>query len=117
MKSLRRHQERRMCVLLIFKNWFYLILCIDTAGCSLDHKPLAQSYSACQRFLHSCSSRVKATTWRTLVGIGIAASLPTTEGWHEENQKDRNSRFDNLVETNIGNDDMAVQRQIEKEGE
>jgi len=32
-------------------------------------------------------------------------------------KKERNSRFDNLVETNTGKDDVAGQRQIDEAGE
>ena len=34
-------------------------------------------YTSCQLLLHSCASRIGATTWRMLVDVGIAARLPT----------------------------------------
>ena len=37
------------------------------------------TYSSCQLFLHSCSSHMNTTTWRTLVNLGIAAKLPTAD--------------------------------------
>ena len=37
-------------------------------------------YTACQLLLHSCASRLVATTWRTLVDVGIAVRLPTKRG-------------------------------------
>ena len=75
-----------MCVfLLIFNNWFYPTLSIDTSGGSVDHKPLAQSCLPTRIphtnfFRRSCSSRTNATTWRTFVDISLAARLPTRRG-------------------------------------
>ena len=37
-------------------------------------------YTACQFLLHSCASRLVATTWKTLVDIGIVVRLPTKRG-------------------------------------
>ena len=37
-------------------------------------------YTACQLLLHSCASRLVATTWRTLVDVGSAVRLPTKRG-------------------------------------
>ena len=47
------------------------------------------TYSACQLFLHSCSSRMNPTTWRTLVDLGIAARLPTRRGCRGGSRKQR----------------------------
>ena len=47
------------------------------------------TYSACQLFRRSCSSRMNATTWRTLVDLGLAARLPTRRGCRGGTRKQR----------------------------
>ena len=46
-------------------------------------------YTACQLLLHSCVSRLGATTWRTLVDVGIAVRLPTKRGCRGGARKQR----------------------------
>ena len=47
------------------------------------------TYSACQLFRRSCSSRMNATSWRTLVDLGLAARLPTRRGCRGGTRKQR----------------------------
>ena len=92
------------------------------------------AYSACQLFRRSCSSRMNATTWRTLVDLGLAARLPTRRGCRGGTRKQRaiapvvgcrplvhctqstTTSMNTTVSSLNDNSDTSTQQQIPKKG-